>query len=175
MDASSFTAGADYRVYAATMTGFRGGSAGTLRDIIAPDDTMMLEADDENAAIGGASNITGRALPTPGTCYVKTRQCNAAFLPRTICPYDFYLRVLSGSSIPAMDPNDDGVPPAPRSNGWRCRVIELTTTKDETFVITVNGSDTIGVIVGVDLERGVPEWKVMAGIGVFTGSFIITL
>lgn len=175
MNAHSFTAGADYRLYAATMPGFSGGSTGALSDIIASDDTIAVEVDDENGAIGSASNIAGTVLPRAGTCYVKARQFNPASLPGAICLYDFYVRVLSGSPTPAMDPNDEGVPPAPRSNGWRCRVIELTTAKDDTFVITVNESDTIGVIVGVDLERGVPEWNVIAGIGVFTGSFIITL
>ena len=75
------------------MTGFSGGSAGTLTDIITSGGTTMLEAEDEDGAIGSASN-TG---------------------------------------------------------------------------------DTIMVIVGVDLERGAPEWDVIAGTGVFTGSFIITL
>jgi hypothetical protein len=56
VDAYSFTAGADYRVYAATMTGFDGGFAETLRDIIASDGTTMLEAEDEDGAIGSASN-----------------------------------------------------------------------------------------------------------------------
>lgn len=175
MGASSFTAGADYRVFAATMTGYGGGAIGALKDIVASDDTIVLEADDENGLIGRASNIAGTVLPTAESYYARMRQFNAAFLPGRICPYDFYLRVLSGSPIPAIDPNDEGVPPAPRSNGWRSRVIGLTTAKDNTFVITVDGSDTIGVIVAVDLERGVPEWKVIAGVGMFAGSFIITL
>jgi hypothetical protein len=50
----------------------------------------------------------------------------------------------------------------------------MATARDDTFAITVNGEDTIGVIVGVDLERGAPEWKVFAGVGVFTGFFILT-
>ena len=75
------------------MTGFSGGSADTLKDVIGSDSTRVLETDGEDVAIGSASN-TG---------------------------------------------------------------------------------DTIVVIVGVDPERGAPEWNVIAGIGVFTGSFIITL
>lgn len=175
MDASSFTAGADYGIYAATLTGFSTGSTDTSIEIVASNPAIALEVDDEEGAIGNASNIPGTELATPETYYLMARQFDPASLPGTICPYDFFVRVLSGSPIPALDPKDDGVPPAPRSNGWRCRVIELTTAKDETFVITVNGRDTIGVIVGVDLERGVPEWKMMAGSGEFTGSFIITL
>jgi hypothetical protein len=175
MDASSFTAGADYGIYAATMTGFSGRSTDTSIDIIASPGATVFEADGKEGALGKASNIAGTELGTTDTYYLTARQFNPASRPGAICRYDFYLRVLSGSPIPAMDPNDEDLPPAPRSNGWRCRVIELTTAKDDTFVITVNGSDTIGVIVGVDLERGVPEWNVIAGIGVFTGSFIIAL
>jgi hypothetical protein len=43
-------------MYAATMTGFRGGSAATLRDVIASEGTTVLEADEEDGAIGSASN-----------------------------------------------------------------------------------------------------------------------
>jgi hypothetical protein len=93
VNVSSFTAGADYRVFATTLTGFNGGSAGALTDIITSGGTTMLEAEDEDGTIGSASN-TG---------------------------------------------------------------------------------DTIVVIVGVDPKRGAPEWNVIAGIGVFTGFFIITL
>ena len=59
MDVFSFTAGTGDRVYAATLAGFNGGSADTLRDIIAADATMVLEADDEDGAIESASNTGG--------------------------------------------------------------------------------------------------------------------
>lgn len=174
MDAYSFTAGADYGIYAATLTGFSGRATDTSIDIVASNGTTVLEAEDDEAAIGSAAVIAGTVLPTRGTCYVKVRQSKSASLPATICPYDFYLRVLSGSPIPEVEPNHEGVPPAPRSNGWRSRVIGAATAKNDSFAIAVM-RDTIGVIVGVDLERGAPEWKVIAGLGVFTGSFIITL
>ena len=59
MAALSFTAGTDDRVYAATLAGFNGGSADTLRDIIAADETMVLEAGDEDGAIESASSRRG--------------------------------------------------------------------------------------------------------------------
>jgi hypothetical protein len=174
MEAYSFTAGADYGLYAGTLTGISGRSTDTSIDIVASNPAIVLEADDEGA-MGTGSNIPGTELTTTETHYLMAGRCDPASLPGPFCPFNFFLREFSGSPIPAMNPNDEGVPPAPRSNGWRCRVIELTTAKDDTFVITVNGSDTIGVIVRVDLERGVPEWSLMAGIGEFTGSFIIIL
>jgi hypothetical protein len=61
VDALSFTAGTDDRLHAATMTGFGGGSADTLRDIIASNRTTMLEADDDDVAMGSASN-TGNTI-----------------------------------------------------------------------------------------------------------------
>ena len=91
VDVSSFTAGTGDRVYAATIAGFSGGPTDTLRDVIASNGTTVLEADDEDGAIGSVSN-TG---------------------------------------------------------------------------------DTIVVIVDVDPERATPEWNVIDGIGVFSGSFII--
>jgi hypothetical protein len=91
VDALSFTAGTDDRLYAATMTGFGSGFAETLRDIIASNGTTMLETDNVDGAIGSASN-TG---------------------------------------------------------------------------------DTIAVIVNVDPVRAAPRWRMMDGIGAFSGSFII--
>ena len=155
------------------MTGFTDGFADTLRDVIASDGRTVLEAGAEDGPIGSASSLAGTALATAGSYYV--RQFNSASLPGVIRPYDLSMRVRFGSSRPEMEPNDKVVPEVPRSSGWRIRVIEPGTAKDDTFAITVNGCDTIGVIVGADLERGAPEWKVVAGTGVFTGSFIIRL
>ena len=59
MDVFSFTAGTGDRVHAATLAGFKGAPADTLRDIIAADATMVLEADDEDGAIQSASNTGG--------------------------------------------------------------------------------------------------------------------
>lgn len=174
MDAHSYTVGADYRIYAATMTGFRGGCADTLRNVIASDGTSVLEADDGGGAIGSPSNIAGTVLPTIGTYYVKVRQFNTTSLPGAICPYDFYVRVLSGSPIPEMEPKE-GCSASAALQRLGGRVIGPATAKNEGFAITVNGKDTIGVIVGVDLECGAPVWNVIAGTGEFTGSFIITL
>jgi hypothetical protein len=172
MEAYSFTAGADYRMYAATMTGFSGGSANTLRDFVASDGTMMPE---DGCAIGSPPNVAGAVLPTTGTYYVRARRCKITSLTGTFLPCDFYVRVLWGSPIPEMEPNYEGAPQATRSNGRGGRVIGPATAKNDSFAITVNGRDTIGVIVAVDLERGAPVWNAIAGTGVFTGSFIITL
>jgi hypothetical protein len=91
VDALSFTAGTDDRLHAAAITGFGSGFADTLRDIVASDGTTMLEPDNDDEAIGSASN-TGA---------------------------------------------------------------------------------TIAAIVNVDPVRTAPEWRVMDGIGAFSGSFII--
>jgi hypothetical protein len=60
--AFSFTAGTDDRLHAATMTGFGGGSADTLRDIVASNGPTMLEPDDEDGAVGSGGSTTGGAL-----------------------------------------------------------------------------------------------------------------
>jgi hypothetical protein len=91
VDALSFTAGTDDRLYAAARTGLGSGFANTLRDIVASSDTTMLEPDNDAGAIGSASN-TG---------------------------------------------------------------------------------DTIAVIVNVDPVRAAPRWRVIEGIGAFSGFFII--
>ena len=130
MDAHSFTAGADYRMYAATMTGFSRGSVDRFREVFASDGTTVPEADGS--------------------------------LPVAIHPYDFYVRVLSGSPIPETEPNDEGAPQSAALQRLRGRVIGPATAKRDSFAITVNGRDTIGVIVGVDLERGAPAGAVIS-------------
>jgi hypothetical protein len=175
VDAHSFTVGADYRIYAATMTGFSGGFADTLRDIVASDGTRLPEVDNASGAIGSPLNISGTALPTSGTYYVRVRQSHTASLPAAIRPYDFHVRVLSGSPGPERGPNEEGTPTSAALQRLGGRVIGPATAKHDSFAITVNGRDTIGVIVAVDLERGAPVWNVIAGTGAFTGSFILTL
>lgn len=64
----------------------------------------------------------------------------------------------NGSPIPEMESTDKVAPRAPRSNGRGSRVIGTATAKNEGFAITVNQGHAIGVIVGVDLERGVAGW-----------------
>ena len=39
-------------------------------------------------------------------------------LQGAIRPSEFYVRAFSGSPMPETVPNDEGAPPAPRSNGW---------------------------------------------------------
>jgi hypothetical protein len=75
----------------------------------------------------------------------------------------FSVRLLQESSEP--NPLHPGVPQAPRSNGWRCRVIRAATAKEGFFAITVGDVDTIGVIVGAELERGAAVGKMFAGLG----------
>jgi hypothetical protein len=55
VNGSSFTAGTGDRVYAAALAGFRGGATDTLRDVIASNGTKVLEADDEEGALGSVS------------------------------------------------------------------------------------------------------------------------
>jgi hypothetical protein len=154
------------------MIGLRGGPTGALGDLIASNSITVVETNCEDRASGSASNIAGTGLATAENYYVKVRQLEATSLARTLRPYHFYLRVFSESPIPE---NVEGAPEAPRSNGWGGRVIGPATAKNDIFAITVNRGHTIGVIVGVDLERGGPEWQVIAASGVFTGCFILTL
>ena len=55
---------------------------------------------------------------TEGTFSVRVRPFNPTSLPGTISPYEFYVRVLSGSPMPEMEPDDEGAPQAPRSSDW---------------------------------------------------------
>jgi hypothetical protein len=65
-----------------------------------------------------------------------------------------------------MEPSEKDAPEVPRSNGWRSRVIGSATAKVGNFAITINGKDTIRVIVAVDLERGAPVGDVMPDLGI---------
>lgn len=174
MDTHSFTAGADYRVYASTRTELSRCPGDSWGNVFASEGTTLEYGDTGARAVVSVREIAGMGLPTAEPYFVRMGgPSNVASLRGTICRYDFYLRVLSGSPIPETEPSDEDAPEATRSSGWRSRVIGLATAKTGNFAITVNGRDTIGVIVAVDLERGAPGWDLMAGAGVFTGSFII--
>jgi len=56
VDVSSFTAGADDRGSTGTTTGFSGGSAGALMEVVASGRAAVLETNEEDGAIGSASN-----------------------------------------------------------------------------------------------------------------------
>lgn len=58
--------------------------------------------------------------------------------------------------MPGLELPQKGAPQAPRSNGYGDRVIREATAKEGSFAITGDDVDTIGVIVGVELERGAP-------------------
>jgi hypothetical protein len=105
-------------MYAATMTGFSGGSADTLRDVTALDGTAVLEAKDDGAGNRDPVEPRRHGVADDRIYYLRVRQFNTTSLSGAIHPYDFYLRVLSGSPIPETEPHNEGAPRAPRSNGW---------------------------------------------------------
>ncbi len=125
MNAYSFTAGADHRVYAATITGFSGGSADTLIDLIASDGTTVLETNDRAGAIGSASDISETVLMMAGTYYVRDRQLNTVSLFGPIRPYDFYVRVLSGSRMAPRAVPISGAEPSEQSASRAVRARRL--------------------------------------------------
>ena len=67
-------------------------------------------------------------------------------------------QVYSGSPIPETEANDEVAPIYAAFPRLGCRVIGPATAKRQRFAITVNGTNTIGVIVAVDRERGAPVW-----------------
>jgi len=78
------------------------------------------------------------------------------FPPLNLSTYhDFYLRVLSGSPGTETAMNDEVRPTSAAFQRLGSRVKGPATAKPDSFAITVDGN-TIGVIVAVDLERGVP-------------------
>lgn len=142
MNAYSFTAGADYRVYPATITGFTGGSPDTLIDLMASVGTTGLETNDEGEAIRSASDISETVLMMAGTDNVRVRPLNTVSLFGPIRPYDFY-------------------------------VIGPPMAEHDSFAIAATGADVIVALVDVDSRCDAAEWKAMAGVGAFNGSFIM--
>ena len=67
---------------------------------------------------------------------------------------DNFCRRAFGIADTGAETSPQAAPRAPRSNGCECRVIRMATARVGTFAITINGKATVGVIVGVDLERG---------------------
>ena len=85
--------------------------------------------------------------------------------PGAICSYEFHVRVLSGSPIPEMNRGMRFSASAAlqRLGG---RVIGPATAKTGASP-SRSMNPRLGVIVGVDLERGAPVWNI--------GSFVMTL
>jgi hypothetical protein len=95
-------------------------------------------------------------LPPPADIPDDAR-ARELFLPSTFpLTMIFYLRALSGSPVPEKETNDEVPLTSAAFQRLRGRVTGSATAKPDSFAITVNGSGTIGVIVAVDLERGVP-------------------
>ena len=67
--------------------------------------------------------------------------------PQPFHSHDFYLRVLSGSPVPETETNDEVRPTSAAFQRLRGRVSGSATAKPDSFAITVDGSNTIGVIV----------------------------
>ncbi|MBC7932122.1 MAG: proprotein convertase P-domain-containing protein, partial [Rubrivivax sp.] len=174
VDIYSFAATAGDRVYAATMTGFSGGSTDTVIDILAPDGTTVLESDDEDGQVSGsASNVGGTLLAATGTHFVRVRQFSTTSLSGTVRPYDLYVRVLSGSPTPETEPNNNGSPQALATNGWMSGVVGPAAGDNDTYAVAANAGDTIVTILDVDPERDAPEWNGRVGIGLFNNFFLI--
>jgi subtilisin-like proprotein convertase family protein len=173
VDIYSFTAAAGDRVYAATMTGFSGGSTDTQIDILASDGTTVLETDDEDGTISGsASNIAGTVLATAGTYYVRVRQFTTSSLSGTVRPYDLYVRVLSGTPTPETEPNNNGAPQALAANGWMSGAITPLNDSD-TYTVQANAGDTIVTILDVNPERDATIWNARVGIGNFNNNILL--
>jgi subtilisin-like proprotein convertase family protein len=165
------------RIYAATMTGFSGGSTDTLIDILDTNANLnaVLETDDEDGTVGGsASNVGGTVLATPGTYYVRVRQFSTTSLSGTIRPYDLYVRVLSGVPTAETEPNNNGAPgpQALPANGWVSGAVTPLNDND-TYMINANAGDTIVAIMDVDPERDAPEWNGRVAIGLFNNFFLV--
>jgi hypothetical protein len=95
----------------------------------------------------------------------RTTDWILASLPGATRLYHFYLRGLSGSPITRMEQNHRS-PKRRVPTAGDGRVIGTATAETVSFAITVNARDTTGVIVRIDLERGVVGWDVIAGRGV---------
>lgn len=173
VDVYSFFANAGDKVFAATMTGFSGGSTDTQIDILGTDGTTVLETDDEDGTVGGsASNIGGLTLASAGTYYVRVRQFSTTSLSGTIRPYDLYVRVASGTPVAETEPNNNGTPQALPANGLVSGAI-ATTGDNDTFFFNANAGDTIIAILDADPERDAPEWNPRLGIGNFNNFILL--
>ena len=94
VDVFSFTAPANARVYAGTMTSFSSGSTDTTMDIIDVDGTTVLETDNNDGTFSGSSsNVGGTLLVTGGTYFVRVSQVTTTSLTGTVRPYDLYVKV----------------------------------------------------------------------------------
>lgn len=176
VDVYSFFGTAGARVYAATMTGFSGGSTDTTLEILAPDGTTVIETDEEDGQVSrNTSNVAGTVLTASGTHYVRVSQFTTTSLEGTVRPYDLYVHVLSGEPTAETEPNNyDGTTPPPLApNGWMSGAITPAGDTDS-YLLNANAGDTIVAILDVDPERDAPEWNAYLGIGLFNNFLLIS-
>lgn len=164
VDFYSFTAPAGARIYAATQTGFSGGSTDSILDLIDSNGTTVIETDDQDGSISGnASSIAGAAVTAAGTYYLRV---TAFGTTNEVRPYDLYLTVRSGAPTAETEPNNAGTPQALPASNWVSGTINPAADIDY-FTISMNAGETIFVSLDAEPERDAVQWNPRVGVGAF--------
>ncbi len=168
VDFFAFTAAAGDRVYAAAMTSFSANaSSDSLLDLIGPDGTTVVEADDNDGTLGASSStIAGAAIAAPGTYYLRVRHFSPTGQLR---PYELHFRLQSGAPTAEVEPNDT---PATANalpvNGWVSGTRDpALASEQDWYSFTANAGDTVFLSLDLDPERDNVQWNGRLGIALF--------
>lgn len=166
IDFYSFTANANDRVYAATMTSFSAGNSTDSQLTLLDSLGNVIETDNDNGTFAAlSSSIAGAVIPTTGTYYLKVNDFTAGTTSER--PYDLWFKVQSGSPTAEVETNDTAgtANPLP-ANGWvsGARDVALASEQDW-YSMTLNAGDTVFLSLDLDPERDSTVWNGRLGFG----------
>ncbi len=169
IDFYSFSGTAGDRVYIATMTQFSASaSVDSFIDLIQPDGTTVLEADNDDGSFGTtSSSIAGRALTMSGTHFIRVRHNLATSQLR---PYDLYFQLRTGAPTAETESNNTFPGQVIPASGW---ISGSSAAADpDFFAVNLNAGDTVFLSLDPDPERDTVTWNPRLGLGQF-GAFIL--
>jgi cysteine-rich repeat protein len=169
VDFFSFPGAPGKRVYVAAVTAFSSSGPDSLLDILAPDGTTVIETDNDNGSLPGASSsIAGAVLTQAGTHFVRMRSGSNG----NIRPYDLHIKTQTGAPVPEIEPND--LPAFAQSlpaSGWVAG--DITAASDlDLYKIALSAGDTVYASLDLDPDRGGSDLAGVLSAGPFGGSFL---
>lgn len=174
LDFYSFSGNTGDRVFAATMTsGSATGSTDSLLQLIAPDGTTIIEADDNDGSFGGSSSsIAGATLTSTGTHYLRVTHTSPTNQLRF---YDLYLRVVPAATVFAAEsePNNDLASATVLGADLVASGSVNPAADVDYFAIDLNAGDTVFLSLDLDPERDGTTFNGRLGIGPLGGVILV--
>lgn len=169
VDFFSFPGAPGKRVHVAAVTAFSSSGPDSLLDILAPDGATVIESDNDNGSLlGASSSIAGAALTEEGTHFIRMR----SGVNGNIRPYDLHIKTQTGAPVQEIEPNDlaafaQSLP----ASGWVAG--DITGAGDlDLYKVALNAGDTVFASLDLDPDRAGADLPGVLSAGPFGGSFL---